>query len=121
MKIIDSNLLIYSAKEEYMYLRAELKSEDTHISAISTIEVLGYHKITYTDKVYFETMFRRLSIIPITDSVLKQAILFKQNKNISAGDAIIAATAYLNNATLYTRNTKDFEWIDGLKVVNPVK
>jgi len=34
-------------------------------------------------------------------------------------DAIIAATAIVNNLSLITRNTKDFEKIQELEVVDP--
>jgi toxin FitB len=37
----------------------------------------------------------------------------------SAEDAMIAAIALANQFTLATRNTKDFEGIEGLKLVNP--
>jgi toxin FitB len=38
---------------------------------------------------------------------------------IDTADAQIAAIALASNLTLVTRNTKDFEGIDGLAVVNP--
>jgi hypothetical protein len=34
-------------------------------------------------------------------------------------DAVIAATCLVNNFTLVTRNQKDFEGINGLKIYNP--
>lgn len=40
---------------------------------------------------------------------------------MSLGDAIIAATAHLNNLELLTRNTNDFSHIPGLHLVNPFK
>jgi len=39
---------------------------------------------------------------------------------MSLSDAIIAATALEHDLTLVTRNLKDFEWIEGLKLLNPV-
>nr|VFJ66054.1 MAG: hypothetical protein BECKFW1821B_GA0114236_11116 [Candidatus Kentron sp. FW] len=36
------------------------------------------------------------------------------------GDALIAATALVHNLELATANTSDFDWIEGLDVVNPV-
>ena len=38
---------------------------------------------------------------------------------IDTADAQIAAIALAANLTLVTRNTKDFEGIDGLEVINP--
>lgn len=43
MKIIDSNILIYSYSEEYKYLRELIWSEGVFASEISRLEVLGYH------------------------------------------------------------------------------
>jgi len=48
------------------------------------------------------------------------AIQFRQQQSMSLGDAIIAATALEHHQTLATRNIKDFDWIDGLKVINPL-
>ena len=39
--------------------------------------------------------------------------------SIAIPDAIIAATALQERATLFTRNVKDFQKIKGLKVVSP--
>ncbi len=38
---------------------------------------------------------------------------------MSLGDSLIAATAILNNLALVTNNTKDFQWIDSLTIINP--
>ncbi len=35
-------------------------------------------------------------------------------------DAIIAATAVMQDPPLATRNVKDFDWIGGLRVVDPL-
>lgn len=37
---------------------------------------------------------------------------------MTLGDSIIAATALVNKLELVTANTKDFDWISDLKVVN---
>ena len=43
----------------------------------------------------------------------------RQGQPISTEDAQIAAISLASGLTLATRNTKDFENVDGLKVVNP--
>lgn len=49
--------------------------------------------------------------------------IFEQSFNISIisklGDAIIGTTALMNDFILVTRNQKDFEKINGLKILNP--
>ena len=40
---------------------------------------------------------------------------------MSAGDALIAATALEFDLEVYTRNVSDFDWIPNLKVFNPIK
>lgn len=37
------------------------------------------------------------------------------------GDSLIAATALEHHLTLATANVDDFLWVDGLKVLNPLK
>lgn len=59
------------------------------------------------------------SILPIDETVISKTISIRQSKKIALGDAIIAATALTNGLILISRNTKDFENIAGLKVVNP--
>ncbi len=36
------------------------------------------------------------------------------------GDALIAATALTHDLTLVTHNTKDFEWVEGWSVFDPL-
>lgn len=43
----------------------------------------------------------------------------QQGRAFSAEDAMVAAIALANQLTLVTRNTKDFEGIDGLALLNP--
>jgi predicted nucleic acid-binding protein len=84
------------------------------------LEVLGYHKLVQVDKIYFQSVFAVLELKDITPIILKDAILLRQSRKISPGDAIIAATALHFRLELYTHNVADFNWIGGLKVVDPV-
>jgi predicted nucleic acid-binding protein len=43
----------------------------------------------------------------------------KKGKNVTVEDGQIAAVALCNNLYLATRNVKDFEMIDSLKIINP--
>lgn len=60
------------------------------------------------------------NIIPLSDDLIDKIIEIKQHWNLKLGDSIIAATAIANSCTIITRNQKDFEKIEGLKIINPL-
>ena len=120
MKLIDSNLVIYAAKQQYAFLRPLIVDISSCLSVISKLETLGFRNLTADDKTYLEGVFRTAKVYPIDDAVIDQANLLRQNKKMSTGDSIIAATALLNGFDLYTNNTGDFIHIPGLTVINPV-
>lgn len=120
MKIFDSNLVIYSSLDKYRQLRPLITADNAFVSAVTKIETLGYHLLPDEDKDYFEAFFRQANVLPITDLVVDKATEIRQRQKMSVGDCLIAATALLNNFTLYTNNTKDFIHIPGLTVVNPL-
>ena len=59
--------------------------------------------------------------MPISDEVIQKASTLRQQKKMSLGDALIAATALIHGLTLVTSNVKDFEWIKDLSVLDPLK
>lgn len=120
MRLLDSNLLIYAAISEYASLRPLILDEQYCLSLISKLEVLGYRHLTLEDKTYLEGVFRSVKLYPVDDAVVEQAISLRQTKKMSTGDAIIAATALLNDLELHTNNTSDFMHIAGTTLINPL-
>jgi toxin FitB len=120
MRIFDSNLLIYSAQDQYAFLRNQIYEVGTCLSAASKIETLGFHKLTDTERDYFETIFRTVPVYSITDEIVEKAVDLRRTRKMSIGDAIIGATALLNGFELHTRNTADFMHIPDLVVINPL-
>jgi hypothetical protein len=116
--ILDSNIIIYAAQSEHQFLRDFIAEHAPAVSAVSYVEVLGYHKLG-PEKKHLETFFEAAPILPISDDVIIQATKLRQIKNLTLGDSLIAATALVYNRTLVTRNDKDFLWIPGLTVLNP--
>lgn len=120
MRLIDSNLIIYFANPGFEWLNSDIQTLDAHFSALTKIEVLGYHQLHPREKTFFETYFN--SIIPLspTDDIIEIAILLKQSRKMSLGDSVIAATALVHDLDLYTHNVSDFAGIGGLRVVDPI-
>jgi predicted nucleic acid-binding protein len=59
------------------------------------------------------------SIFSLTEEVIEKTIELKRSQKIKLPDAIIAATALVNNFTLISRNDGDFLKIKELKYMNP--
>lgn len=120
MKLLDSNILIYSAKPEHQDLKDLINSGDAAISAMTKIEVLGFHKITEEQKAYFKAVFASLREFDIDKDVVNKAIEVRQGRNIKVGDAIIGATALVHSLELVTRNVNDFKHLPTLTITNPI-
>ena len=117
--LIDSNIIIYAAKPEHGALRAFIAKHTPAVSAISYVEVLGYHRLTELERQHFEEFFAAATILALSETILDQAVKLRRLKKITLGDALVAATALVHSLALVTRNAKDFDWIPELSVLNP--
>jgi hypothetical protein len=120
MYLVDSNIIVYSYLQQYAYLRDSIVNENIFVSEISRVEVLGYHKITAKEETYFNDIFRLIPIITPTQQIFDEAIAIRKKYNLSLGDSIIAATAFVHSLSIYTRNLSDFENVKGINCINPV-
>ena len=117
--LLDSNIIIYAAQPQYPQLREFIAERSPAVSALSYLEVLGYHQLTEEQRYYFEAFFQSAEVLPISQAVLIQAVALRQQRRMTLGDAIIAGTALVYNLTLVTRNVDDFRWITELNLFNP--
>ena len=120
MYVVDSNLIIYSSQSKFSYLRPMLLRAEATVSEISRLETLGYHKITPKDERYFDSLFAMTVILEIDSVTIDKAIDLRKTRKMSVADAIIAATALLNDYELYSHNVQDFNWIEGLRIIDPI-
>ncbi|MEW6378645.1 MAG: type II toxin-antitoxin system VapC family toxin [bacterium] len=119
MMLIDSNIIIYATKPEQTMLRQFIAQHAPAVSAISYVEVLGYHRLSEQDRQYFELFFAAASVLDISQAVLEHAVKLRQLRKMTLGDALVAGTALAHDLTLVTRNVKDFNWIPALSLLNP--
>ncbi len=117
--LLDSNIIIYASKPEHNDLRRFIAQHSPAVSAVSVVEVLGYHGLSEAERQELEAFFSNATVLPLSDTVLREAVRLRQIKKMTLGDALVAGTALSHNLTLVTRNTKDFEWINGLRLLNP--
>ena len=120
MILLDSNIIIYAAQPEHQALRDWLDQQEIAVSALSQAEVLGYHRLSDPERQLFREFFASCNVLPISTTVIDRAIALRQQRRMSLGDAIIAATALLHDLPLATRNLEDFHWISELTLTNPL-
>ncbi|RZJ86364.1 MAG: PIN domain-containing protein, partial [Hymenobacter sp.] len=74
--LVDSNVLIYAVRPEPLYFpfRAWVHRSDVVVSAISQVEVLGFHSLTTDDALFFSIEFDLLPQLAVTDAVLQRAV-----------------------------------------------
>ena len=117
--LIDTNILIgYVGRimpEKAMAYISEVIDEEFNISVINKIEVLGHN--TAGDKI--EDFISLANVYDLEQAVVNKTILLRKYYKTKLPDAIIAATAIVNDFTIITRNARDFDKIAGLKILNP--
>ena len=117
--LIDTNVLIeyigdLLPEEAYSFVSGIIDQQFT-ISVINKIEVLG-HNTAGKD---IEDFIGLADVLELTGEITNKTIELRKVYKTKLPDAIIAATALVNELTIITRNTKDFEKIEGLEVLNP--
>ncbi len=97
----------------------KLIDEELNTSIIVKIETLGYNGNS-DEMLKLKEFLDLANLFYIDDAIANKTIdLRKTYKKLKLGDAIIAATALAYGLTLITRNTKDFNDINGLNLLNP--
>jgi hypothetical protein len=119
--LVDSNILIYATKPEHAKLRRWLVNVLPKVSVVSKVEILGYHKLHAAEKAALSELLDNLELIYLTHASYEIAIQLRQQRKLTLGDALIAATGLERGYTLATCNTDDFAWIDELKLFNPLE
>jgi tRNA(fMet)-specific endonuclease VapC len=129
MYLIDTNICIYSIKNNPKVVVQKIKSIEPYQIKISSITVaeleFGAAKSKYFEK-NKNTLIKFLSafdIIPFTDSDaevygLIRATLEKSGRIIGPYDLQIAAQAISRNLILVSNNTKEFIRVPNLKLEN---
>ena len=118
MVVFDTNIFIYGGLGTLK--PSKLAGVKACYASVTIIEALGFHQITSAEQRKLTQIFEAYQIIDLSESIIQKAVALRQDKKMSLGDAIIAATALEHGMTLWTANTKDFAHIEELKTFNPL-
>lgn len=81
--------------------------------------MLGVPGISEEELIKIENFLNEFICIDYNKEIEKLTIDIRKQKSVKIPDAIIAASAIFTNSVLVTRNTKDFQNIPALKLLNP--
>ena len=121
--LIDTNVAIEyigeTLPDRSLSILDDIIDNEYSISVINRIELLGYADITDQEEEKFQQLIRAAIVFDLDNNVVKETIKLRKSYRIKLPDAIIAATACLYDLVLITRDIKDFQKINALKVISP--
>jgi len=120
---IDTNILIYylagAIPNEEKPVIDRILQESFNISIITRIELLGWKDHTPEGLAKARNLLDCAQCLPLTDTLAEKTIELRTGVTISLPDAVIAVSALSLDATLITRNERDFDSVPGLAIYNP--
>lgn len=119
MVLLDTNVFIYLGNETVSL--SKIENIEVCYASVSIIEALGFQNITAAEQRALRNIFDAYQRVELSLSIIERAVTLRQNKKMSLGDSIIAATALDSGLEFWTANTDDFKHISGLNVFNPLQ
>lgn len=99
--LLDTNAIIYLIGGR---LAAPLPAGHYSFSVISEIELLSFSGLSAEDEQKISELLALLDRVELNQTVRLEAIKLRKQKRLKLPDAIIAASAIIRNATLFTND-----------------
>jgi predicted nucleic acid-binding protein len=120
----DTNIAIYYLQKQFSssaekFIDKILEEDETALSVITEIELLCWKGATSKDILQIKKLISRTILYNLDEDIKQETVSIRKNYRLKLPDAIIAASAQVNDLVLLTRNVDDFKNIKGLKIINP--
>jgi len=113
-----SNYFSGSFPEKAMIFLSKVIGETPNLSVITKIEALSWRNANIAKENIVRIFIDFSNVIALSDIIVDECISIRRNLKMKTPDAIIAATAIVNDFTLLTSDT-DFNRIPNLRILNP--
>ena len=117
--ILDTNIIIYLSQEKMKITDFASKGDRLCISIISYMEALGFPFKNNEEELIVKSLCDTCEVFNLTKQITDKTIEIRKQTKIKLPDAIIGASALVNNSTLVTANENDFKLIEGISIINP--
>lgn len=121
--LCDTNILIefYKNNQDIVARLQDIGNNNIAISAVTAGELL-FGALNKKEVQAIKKDIEHLVLYHINDLISQKFIelmlQYSKSYGLTLPDALIAATAIVNNVSLYTLNVKDFRFITGLTLYN---
>ena len=89
------------------------------ISFVSEIELQSWDPINPDDLNVYRQFISQCTIVGVDAAIIEETINIRRSFKLKLPDALIAATAIINDLVLVADNDKDFSRVSRLKYFNP--
>ena len=113
-----SNYFAVSFSEKAMNFLSGVIGETPNLSVITKIEALSWRNADIAKENIVRLFVDFSNIITLSDMIVDECIVIRRNVRMKTPDAIIAATAIVNDFILLTSDA-DFNRIPNLRILNP--
>ncbi|QOJ29976.1 MAG: type II toxin-antitoxin system VapC family toxin [Ignavibacteriales bacterium] len=118
--LLDTNAIILLLRGSKELSKLLTSAEWVGISVVSKLEFLSFRDISQSDKNLFSNFLEKINVLGLHshDQLLLDLIVrIRTEKSLKLPDAIIAATAINNQATLVS-NDKSFSGVTSLNIIS---
>jgi predicted nucleic acid-binding protein len=104
--LLDTNIAIdyLNGLTELAELSERLRGAELYASVVTRMELLSYHRLSVEDEPRVQAFLADLSVIPIDQEIERATIALRRAARLKLPDSIIAASAWVADATLVTRD-----------------
>lgn len=110
--LIDTSAISKYLRDELSPKAAALMDEaldaSSIISVITRIELLVYEPHDLREEQAFHLFLSESNVVNLSEEIIQKTVAVRRQAHIKLPDAIIAATAIVNDWTLLSTNDKDF-------------
>lgn len=97
----------------------KIVDNESVISFVTEIELQVWNPSNQDILSIYQIFIAKPTVVGINDGIIQETIRIRKSFKIKLPDALIAATAIINNLTLMAYNDKDFKKVPELKYLNP--
>lgn len=119
--LLDSNILIYLSKNQLPLEDFAKPGDSFYISVITLMEVKGFQFASKKEEDFINSLCSHFETVYLDDEIVDEVILMRKKHKIKLPDAIILASALVNEYILVTHNIEDFKiFSNRVSLVDPL-